>query len=279
MADDGFGGTTRWSFVLIATYGRSGSTVVQALLASIPGWCIRGENYDALSGLYESYAAARRTQAEFGDRETPFDNPWHGSDEIRLSHYGRRLADAFKEEVLAPPAGTRVVGFKEIRTFHRIDRVEDVLDFASEFMEPIRIVFVQRDWREVSRSSWWNAVVPDDVREHVERCDKIMITYAQQHPARCFVVEHHRLEPGSDHLDDLFDFLGERLDPVVAASVLSKRLRHGKRSGRLANAGRISKDEMMGPRDHVDRPRGRLLRVGRWLISIDWDRLESSHDL
>ncbi|MHB1068086.1 MAG: hypothetical protein ACYC2Z_11785 [Candidatus Nanopelagicales bacterium] len=39
-------------FVTVVTYGRTGSTVIQAALNALPGVVVRGENYAAMRGLY-----------------------------------------------------------------------------------------------------------------------------------------------------------------------------------------------------------------------------------
>ena len=38
-------------FVFVVTYGRSGSTLLQNVLNTIPGYCIRGENANTLAHL------------------------------------------------------------------------------------------------------------------------------------------------------------------------------------------------------------------------------------
>src|SRR5215213_881342 len=40
-------------YVFVVTYGRSGSTLLMGLLNSIPGYLVRGENWDALHHLFE----------------------------------------------------------------------------------------------------------------------------------------------------------------------------------------------------------------------------------
>ena len=50
-----------YQHVLIITYGRSGSTLLQGLLNSIDGCIVRGENYDACKGLFRTYQAVSYT--------------------------------------------------------------------------------------------------------------------------------------------------------------------------------------------------------------------------
>ena len=40
--------------LLIVTYGRSGSTILQSLAQTIPGCHTAGENYNALEGLFRA---------------------------------------------------------------------------------------------------------------------------------------------------------------------------------------------------------------------------------
>lgn len=47
-------------YLFVVTYGRSGSTLVQGLLNSIPGYLIRGENRGVLYRLYQYHSRSRR---------------------------------------------------------------------------------------------------------------------------------------------------------------------------------------------------------------------------
>lgn len=186
------------SFVLIATYGRSGSTVLQSLLGAQPGWCIRGENYHTLEGLFESARRAHRTRSDFGRRAASPDNPWYGAHAVDPDSYARSLARAFVGHVLNPPPTAHVVGFKEVRLFHRISLAPELFDFVLGVFAPARIVFLQRAWHEISGSGWWPALDPDDVRSYVQRCDAVMDEYALRRPDRATVVRYtdlvHRRE-------------------------------------------------------------------------------------
>src|SRR6187397_2659063 len=103
-------------YVFIVAYGRSGSTVLQKILASIDGFHVTGENADALAGLFYSYRSACEAREEQGTepRRNPGD-PWRGADRIDPEHYARTLAQAFVEELIQPPARARMIGFKEVR--------------------------------------------------------------------------------------------------------------------------------------------------------------------
>src|SRR5690606_340365 len=65
-----------YSNVFIVTYGRSGSTLLQGVLNSIPGYLIRGENDSALEFMHENF---RRMEKRMDTKKgsSPV-NPWYG---------------------------------------------------------------------------------------------------------------------------------------------------------------------------------------------------------
>ena len=70
-------------YLTVVTYGRTGSTALQAALNTLPGVLIRGENYSALRGI-ETYVQAI---AETADRHHAkrARHPWFGSSSIHGS--------------------------------------------------------------------------------------------------------------------------------------------------------------------------------------------------
>src|SRR6266542_2209527 len=88
----------RFSSVLIITYGRSGSTLLQGLLNSIEGCLVRGENYNFCYGLYRSYRSLRATHHRYGGRNRSSSpaHPWFGAEllsETRFLDDARRLVE------------------------------------------------------------------------------------------------------------------------------------------------------------------------------------------
>ena len=69
-------------FVFIVTYGRSGSTLLQKIIGSAPGFYIAGENKDALFGLYESCRSVAYARRHFGSSLTTSGNPWFGAERL-----------------------------------------------------------------------------------------------------------------------------------------------------------------------------------------------------
>lgn len=101
--------------IFIVTYGRSGSTLLQSLLNTIPGCQIRGENHNAFESLWASCLRAQKTKAGWGSNARPPNHPWHGSEAVQPASYAEAMVDAFIDNVLTPDPNARYFGFKEIR--------------------------------------------------------------------------------------------------------------------------------------------------------------------
>src|SRR5690606_25612278 len=88
------------SLELVFTYGRSGSTLLMGLLNSIPGYCIRGENNNALHSLFGfnlRIAEARRSSLKNSERPG---HPWFGLNLIDPDALQRAQRDLVVNQVL-----------------------------------------------------------------------------------------------------------------------------------------------------------------------------------
>ncbi|WP_212525597.1 sulfotransferase [Actibacterium sp. MT2.3-13A] len=217
-------------YVFIVTYGRSGSTLLQNLLNSIPGYCIRGENNNTLYHLaraWDTVAQAREMQG-LRKRGAPSaqTHPWYGAELTRPEHYGRTLADGFVREILRPDPGTRVAGFKEIR-FHQDEKFfRQYMSFMHRFFPKARFIFNTRDHAAVARSGWWAEKDPAEVAAQLTRAEKLYDAYARAFPKKSLQLRYEDYTGNPDGLRPLFDFLGEPFDEAMVARVLGQKLDH-----------------------------------------------------
>jgi hypothetical protein len=230
-------------YVFVVTYGRSGSTLTQALLNSLPGYCVRGENAN-LTHYIARIADIVVTEENFVDRRDniikPLDarlphlqpilgnamDPWFGAelpdpDDLRLS-----LFDLFAEKVLQVPEGCRVCGFKEIRQWMHPDFFAPHLDILHQSFPNTRFLFQTRNWQDVSRSKWWRQIPPDRVRDQIATADALFADYQAAHPECCFTIAFERYAEGVPYIREILDFLGEDLPDERIEAILSRRLAH-----------------------------------------------------
>ncbi|MEC7764917.1 MAG: sulfotransferase [Pseudomonadota bacterium] len=212
--------------VFIVTYGRSGSTLLQALLNTAPGVHLGGETFDTLGALHDATARATRAHTRWGDTPRSADHPWHGAQNIDERGLERDLAFAYVTRVVNPPLDAMWVGTKEMRYPQRVEVLPQMVEMILRaFPNPI-IVFNSRDAGDVAQSRWWAERPEDEVRDLIARMDATFAEIARTHPDRCFHLHHEDTTSNPDSLRPVFDAMGAEFDVAAIARVLSNRLTH-----------------------------------------------------
>jgi len=217
----------RFPFAFIVTYARSGSTLLQGILNSIPGYCVRGENYSALFYLFVAAQHIGEAHWRFGTRETDSRDSWFGADQFDPELFSRYLADAFLNGCLKPPARTRCIGFKEIRYLQ--SEIPDelfaaYLDFLQTVFPGAALIFNVRNVADAATSGWWQDRDPVLVQDQLNRAVDRFKKYASGRPS-CFFFSYDSLISEAGYCKSLFDFLGERFDHQALERLLAQR--HG----------------------------------------------------
>jgi len=217
-------------FIFVVTYGRSGSTLMQNLLNSLDGACVRGENGNALLPLARAWNSVRTSpnlrKLHRRGNETASTSPWFGGENIDPERYGRALAEVFTQEILSPPPGTRLSGFKEIRWTREAANFEVTMNFARTCFPNARFVFNTRDHGEVANSGWWADVPVEKVRANLTRAETLYDEYLSKHPNCGIRVHYNDYVKDHDALRPLFTFLDEPFNPDSIAKVMDQKLSH-----------------------------------------------------
>lgn len=216
----------RFPFLFIVTYGRSGSTLLLGLLNSLPGYQIRGENHGAMFLVFRATERLRQTRFRFGLEENGSQNPWYGAHLVAPDLFAQACGDAFFQEVVRPPLGTRACGFKEIRYTPAEMSDEEFpryLDFLRTTFPGAGFIFNVRDVEATSGSGWWRNNDPAEVTDRLQRTLDRMLRYAQDHPSYTHVFDYDHLTSDPNEFASLCDFLGEEFDEEVVSEVLARR--------------------------------------------------------
>ena len=218
--------------LFIVSYGRSGSTLLSYLLNAIEGYCIRGENGGIVAPLAQSDKLLRSAY-EIGGlhaNDGP-ESPWYGFSLVDPDAWRAAQVQTFIEQILAPPAGTRVTGFKEVR--YTPEEMDDeafaaTLDFLMEGFEDARIVFNTRDATQVAASAWWKTdYEPARVREIVDACDRRFSEACLRLGAeRAFHIDYGDYAGRPEGFLPLLEWLGEEVPWKQLRTISARRLTH-----------------------------------------------------
>ena len=205
-------------YLFVVTYGRSGSTLLMGLLNSIPGYLIRGENWDALHHLFGFHRTLEEGSRKWDPaRLRQRTHPFYGAGDfpVRKSLAGIRALAL--DTVLRPKPDTRVTGFKEIRWYH--DDVEEYVAWLRRVFPGARFVVNTRDHDEVRRSGWW-AKRPEDAAALPAIEARILALSATLGDA-AYRVHYNDYVADPGVLRGLFDWLGEPYDEESVRAVLA----------------------------------------------------------
>lgn len=211
-------------YVFIVTYGRTGSTVLQKLLNTMPGVYVAGENHGIVRGLFEAWRNATVLQDRYGHGHQAVDDPWYGALAADPDALAVQLRQAFLTTILKPPRGSRIIGFKEIR--YLVPDLAEQLAFMAMAFAPAAFVFNRRSVDAVAKSGWWKEADKDKLAADVARFDAITSAFAAANPDRCIMLDYDRWTVDPDALRPVHDLLGAPFDGNRVAELLKVRLMH-----------------------------------------------------
>jgi hypothetical protein len=208
-----------YRYVFVMAYGRSGSTLLQAILNSTPGVLVRGENRALPYHLHRFHRSAVEDAAWAGDAARRRVNPFFGIRDYPADLAVTRMRELLLDTVLRPEPGTRVLGFKEIRWYQ--EDLPDYLDFLRQVFPGARFVLNTRRLEDAARSSWW-ADRPD-AYERLREVEAMMLSAAQPLGPAVFHLRYDEYVADPGRLRALFSWLDVPFDEARVRKVMERR--------------------------------------------------------
>jgi hypothetical protein len=207
-------------YLFIVAYGRSGSTLLQGILNSIPGYNIHGENRGALHDLFRFHATldTQRVSKSRSQELSP-QSSWYGIDHYDHEQAIVGMRSLVVNTMLRPAPGTRVVGFKEIRWFY--EDWKDYVGFLRSVFEGSRFILNTRSHEAVAQSKWWAET--KDPMVHLQRYEAKMGEMAAMLGDDCYRVHYDDYINDPANLAGLFSWLDEPLDIATIKNVMAKK--------------------------------------------------------
>lgn len=243
----------RYRFVLVVTFGRSGSTLVQGLLNALPRTLVRGENNLFVLPIYRSLAAVREfRRLHLHHRTSNSASAFYGLNAIRRGPF----LDALNRVVVAsvrgglPANDFDVLGFKEV-LWHRIEpeETEEFFTFLDQALPGVRYVLNTRDPADALKSGFWLRTDEERARSDIERVLDIQQHLRETRADRVFDVRYEELTDGGEGaertLRGLAEFVtGEAPDEATLAGMRELlSVGHGPRPFGKSHSGARDEDD------------------------------------
>jgi len=178
----------------VVTYGRSGSTLVQGLLNTLPRCLMRGENDLYVLPLARAMISAERWREEHTEHGA-FDDTsaFYGLKAIRPAVFAQSINDIVTQCLVGryDPADYDVIGFKEV-LWHRIEPEETEAFFAAmdQAFPGARYVLNTRDLDKVVKSGFWRRTDEDEARQLIARVKEVQEHLRATRPDRVLDVRY-----------------------------------------------------------------------------------------
>jgi tetratricopeptide (TPR) repeat protein len=197
--------------ILIITYGRTGSTLLQGMLNSLDGVTILGENDNAFNHLF-LYQKSIENLTKRIYAQTP-SSPFFGADLVSsrssLKNIRQLIKDYF-ERVTSEKCAT-CIGFKEVKYAENSETFIEYLEFLKKTFPNPAFVFLWRDHDEVLKSGWWKTEDKVEKGRLLKEMESKALVFAEDKKC-CFFVDYEDVKNISSNLKGLFSFLGAKFD-------------------------------------------------------------------
>lgn len=212
----------KYKSIIIVTYGRTGSTLLQGIVNQIPGCVVRGENYNFIYKIYEAYKKLQHAKKMESEENSKYNTPqhsWYGASQFDLELFINSQKEMIKK-LLIGDSSAQYYGFKEIRYFGILDELEEFIQFLELVMEDVAIVFNVRNSSDVANSSWWKETNKTKLIPKLDRIQNEFKTLAQK-KENSFYFDYDELMQDSMIVQKLYEFLDVAFDVEKIKTVLS----------------------------------------------------------
>lgn len=227
--------------ILIVTYGRSGSTLLQGIVNSIEGCLIRGENNNFCFHLFQTYRAILKGKEKAANvvadyPTTAVNHPWYGAHLLDENLFFTGCQKLVKDLLLADDSQSyrlKCYGFKERYTYPEIlEEFEDYLQFLTKIFPNIGFIFNTRNLDMVLESGWWQDRDYEQSKERLLATEHQFNRYLSRYP-NTFHIRYEDVVGKTKNLKKMFDFLGVPYSEPEIDRVLSQQHSFNIKPGRV----------------------------------------------
>ena len=242
-------------YVFVVTYGRSGSTLIQGLLNSLPRVLVRGENGLYVLHLYRASAKAMAFREQhLQHRPRQVSSAFYGLRSVQERRFVRAARTLVTSTLLGPVSRDQVdvLGFKEVLWNEvRPEETEGFFAFLDTAFPGARYILNQRTHDHVASSGFWQRRDTDEVFAALERIEEIQAYLRESRPDRVLDTRYELITSNDNEVSgaqlravaefvvgDCDDALEEKLREAMQTGYGPKAFgaSHGRRERRAARA-------------------------------------------
>lgn len=224
-------------FVFVVTYGRSGSTLTQGMLNTLPRTLVRGENNLYLLPIFRAYASLETFKDKFGGPgAAKASSAFYGLREVDLDAFAASVRQLVQQQLLGDVAPSNVdrLGFKEV-LWHRIKPEEwsDFFGFMDLAFDDPLYVLNRRDVEMTSTSGFWQKKEPGVAEQQINRVRRLQDYLRDSRADRCVDTQFEAMTSddqavAAEQLRRLAEFVtGSCDDDLLAALFATRETGHG----------------------------------------------------
>ncbi|MDN5892754.1 MAG: sulfotransferase [Nocardioides sp.] len=211
-------------FAFVVTYGRSGSTLVQGLLNSLPRTLMRGENGLFVVHFFRAWERARtfrRKHVQHGSANET--SAFYGLREVKPAKIVALTRQLLVSQMLGDVGRDEldVIGFKEV-AWHLIEtgEFEGFFTFFEQVFPGVKYVLNQRDHAAVTGSGFWQQRDPEEALAEIHRVEEIQEFLRTTRPEKVVELRYEILtgedqEASGAQLRELSEFIIGRCDDAI----------------------------------------------------------------
>lgn len=233
--------------ILIVTYPRSGSTLLQGILNTVDGVLIRGENFNFCFHLFNAYRSILKTNAHSGKL---VQDPYFGAEILDEQHLLSEMSKLTRNMLLADhkvnkirmvsqrlkkrfykkenyPADLPCYGFKEVRYMQTMNEFPEYLAFLEKIFPKPCFVINTRDKNAVIESSinagYYLPHNKEKIFNKLQDIEAVFFDFLQTHKHHAFHISYEDIMGKTDRFSELFSFIGAPYNEQKIDKVLSLR--------------------------------------------------------
>lgn len=215
-------------YLFVVTYGRSGSTLTQGLLNTLPGTLVRGENNMFMLPFFRAWTGLKEFQSKNNEnaKKGP-QSAFYGLDEIDPDTFVETARRLTLQSLYgsADPSKVEVLGFKEV-LWHRIrrDEMAEFFDWFEQIFPGATYVLNQRDHAKVASSGFWQNQEEQRVVRKLKRVEEMQQFLRDTRPGRTHDIRYERVTSDDAAVQErelrgLADFVVGRSDDKLVESL------------------------------------------------------------